>query len=48
VLDAWRGAARFAKGDGAGKGKGGGWVTKGMWEEAGGEYILEHRLGNAF
>ncbi|PWW72977.1 actin-like ATPase domain-containing protein [Tuber magnatum] len=27
---------------------GGGWVTRGMWEEAGGEYILEHRLGNAF
>ncbi|CUS07777.1 unnamed protein product [Tuber aestivum] len=46
VLDAWRGAAKFAQGEGAGKG--GGWVTKGMWEEAGREYILEHRLGNAF
>ncbi|RPA91926.1 actin-like ATPase domain-containing protein [Choiromyces venosus 120613-1] len=42
LLDAWCGAARFAKMEK------GGWVTRGMWEEAGGEYILEHRLGNAF
>lgn len=39
VLDAWRGAAKFAKEE-TGRKEGVQWVTKGMWEEAGGEYIL--------
>ncbi|KAK0930259.1 Actin-related protein 5 [Friedmanniomyces endolithicus] len=42
VLDAWRGAARWA-------GEGGrGFVTRAEWAEKGGEYLWEHNMGNAF
>ncbi|EGP89704.1 unnamed protein product [Zymoseptoria tritici ST99CH_3D7] len=44
VLDAWRGAARWAaRGEGRGS-----FVTRGEWEEKGGEYIREHNLGNVY
>jgi actin-related protein 5 len=42
VLDAWRGAAKWA-----GKEKRSGFVTRAEWAEKGGEYIKEHDLGNA-
>lgn len=43
VLDAWRGAARWAGGEGVKKG----WVTRREYEEKGSEYLKEHSLGNA-
>ncbi|KAK5169474.1 Nuclear actin-protein involved in chromatin remodeling [Saxophila tyrrhenica] len=44
VLDAWKGAARWAGSD---EGRRGG-VTREEWREMGGEYMREHRLGNVF
>ncbi|KAF2135379.1 uncharacterized protein K452DRAFT_323088 [Aplosporella prunicola CBS 121167] len=44
VLDAWRGAARWAGNDR----NRGSFVTKADWLEKGGEYIKEHDLGNAY
>lgn len=44
VLDAWRGAARWA---GTAEARGA-FVSRREWEEKGGEYIREHGLGNAF
>jgi actin-related protein 5 len=43
VLDAWRGAAKWA-GDKGGRTS---WVSREEWREMGGEYIKEHGLGNA-
>ncbi|TKA43869.1 hypothetical protein B0A54_05629 [Friedmanniomyces endolithicus] len=42
VLDAWRGAARWAEEGGRG------FVTRAEWAEKGGEYLWEHNLGDAF
>ena len=44
VLDAWRGAARWA----ATKESRNSFVTKAEWAEKGGEYIREHNLGNVY
>lgn len=44
VLDAWRGAAKWASGQGSRRD----FVTKEEWSEKGGEYIREHNLGNIF
>ncbi|KAK3049384.1 Actin-related protein 5 [Extremus antarcticus] len=44
VLDAWKGAAKWAEGEGRGQG----FVTREEWQEMGGEYMKEHRLGNVF
>lgn len=43
VLDAWRGAAKWA-GDKGGRTS---WVSREEWREMGGDYIKEHGLGNA-
>ncbi|OAK97916.1 actin-like ATPase domain-containing protein [Phaeosphaeriaceae sp. SRC1lsM3a] len=43
VLDAWRGAAKWA---GSKEGKTS-WVSRAEWQEMGSEYIKEHGLGNA-
>ncbi|KAI7565199.1 actin-like ATPase domain-containing protein, partial [Hortaea werneckii] len=44
VLDAWRGAAKWAATPQSRQA----FVTKKEWEEKGGEYIKEHNLGNVF
>lgn len=44
VLDAWRGAARWA-GEARSKPA---FVSRAEWEENGGEYLREHGLGNVF
>ena len=44
VLDAWRGAAKWA-GDASSRKD---FVTREEWREMGGEYIKEHGLGNVF
>ncbi|OJD39927.1 chromatin remodeling complex subunit [Diplodia corticola] len=44
VLDAWRGAARWAKSGESKKS----WVSKAEWAEKGGDYIKEHDLGNSY
>jgi actin-related protein 5 len=44
ILDAWRGAAAWSRTPAGRQG----FVTKEEWMEKGGEYILEHNLGNAF
>ena len=44
VLDAWKGAARWA----ATKESRGSFVTKAEWAEKGGDYIREHNLGNVY
>ena len=44
-LDAWRGAAKwFCEMDRAGRGRN--LLTKKVWEECGGEYLIEHEMGN--
>ncbi|KAI9820360.1 MAG: Nuclear actin-protein involved in chromatin remodeling [Pycnora praestabilis] len=43
VLDAWKGAARWAEGDGLKRSA----VTRQEYLEKGGEYLKEHNLGNA-
>lgn len=45
VLDAWRGAARWAGDGGANENA---FVTRAEYDEKGGEYIKEHSLGNAW
>jgi len=42
VVDAWKGAAEWAS-ERTKKG----WITKGMYDEMGSDYIGEHDLGNA-
>jgi actin-related protein 5 len=44
VLDAWKGAARWA----ATKESRSSFVTKAEWAEKGGDYIREHNLGNVY
>lgn len=44
VLDAWKGAARWA----ATKESRNSFVTKAEWAEKGGDYIREHNLGNVY
>ncbi|TKA63336.1 hypothetical protein B0A55_10772, partial [Friedmanniomyces simplex] len=46
VLDAWRGAARWA-GHSMGS-RGQAFVSRAEWAEKGGEYLREHNLGNVF
>jgi len=44
-LDAWRGAAKwFREMDQVGRGKN--FLTKRAWEECGGDYLIEHEMGN--
>jgi actin-related protein 5 len=44
-LDAWRGAAKWCLGmNPAGKSKN--FLTKKAWEECGGDYLIEHEMGN--
>lgn len=44
LLDAWRGAARWAAKGGAALA----WVTRAEYDEKGSEYLKEHNLGNAW
>ncbi|KAL1635341.1 Actin-related protein 5 [Neofusicoccum ribis] len=44
VLDAWKGAASWAKSDSSKKA----WVSKAEWQEKGGDYIKEHDFGNSY
>jgi hypothetical protein len=44
-LDAWKGAAKwFREMDQGGRSKN--LLTKRAWEECGGEYLIEHEMGN--
>jgi len=44
-LDAWRGAAKWSREMGKDK-KAKNLLTKKAWEECGGDYLIEHEMGN--
>ena len=44
-LDAWKGASKWFR-EMDQSGRGGNLLTKRVWEECGGEYLIEHEMGN--
>ncbi|KAK8214273.1 hypothetical protein IWZ01DRAFT_499450 [Phyllosticta capitalensis] len=44
VLDAWRGAAKWAGSEQSKKA----WITRAEWQEKGSDYIKEHDMGNSY